>query len=450
MFSLKLTPIIVFQSLICILLADNCWAAKLQLSLDETILIALRNNPQIEIARQQYFGNEGVVTQTKSRYLPRITAGANLSRVHINDLRPEDEDNVGQIIFQINQLIWDFGRTTGLIDGSRFNLLAAAENLQQVHHDVIYEIKQDFYLVFEKKRLIEVAEQAVKNYEEQLYRAKKYYEAGVRTKIDITNAEVNLSSQKLNLLQAKSNLKVAQVKLEKTIGTKPNNGDYELVSPEPPLESLADTKPDMPGSLDALLDTADKNQPGLARYSLLVKAAESALKQTQGDYWPAINASGEYHEYETELSSLYDQWSIGVGLTWELFSGFETEGKVAEANARLREVKAALRQFNLSVTQNVTDSYLRADENREGVGIAAQTFELAKENLALADGRYKAGIGDLLEFNDAQLLYTQNQSNLVITYYTYLTALARIEQAIGVMPEMAGYDIYQKEREATR
>jgi len=114
---------------------------------------------------------------------------------------------------------------------------------------------------------------------------------------------------------------------------------------------------------------------------------------------------------------------------------------VAETKAQLREVQASLREFELSVTQDVTDSYLRADENREGVDIADQTLDLAKENLELADGRYKAGIGDILEFNDAQLLFTENQSSLVITYYNYLTALARIERAVGVVPELQDYDL---------
>jgi outer membrane protein len=106
----------------------------------------------------------------------------------------------------------------------------------------------------------------------------------------------------------------------------------------------------------------------------------------------------------------------------------------------LREVKSSFREFGLTVIQEVTDSYLRADENREGVEIVDQTLALAQENLGLAEGRYKSGIGDVLEFNDAQLLYTQNQSDLVITYYNYLTALARIERAVGVIPELEGHD----------
>jgi outer membrane protein len=244
----------------------------------------------------------------------------------------------------------------------------------------------------------------------------------------------------LNLLRANADYKTSLVSLEQVIGTAPNNGDYEPVASEPPIKELASQKPEMSDSLELLLQAAAENRPGLKQFDYLIQAAEASVTQAKGDYWPTIDAVGDYHKFETDLPSLSDQWQITARLNWEFFSGFETEGKVAEASAQLREVQAGLRDFQLEVTRDVTDSYLRADENREGVDIADQTVELAEENLRLAEGRYKAGIGDLLEFNDAQLLYTENQSNLVITYYNYLTALARIDRAVGVTPELVDYD----------
>jgi outer membrane protein len=427
-------------------------AETLQLTLEECIQIALGNNPQIEIARQQYQANQGVLTQAKSFYWPQLSAGVGYGRQYIDTDRQNfdtqtgnqvflDEDNVGSALFQASQLIFDFGKTTGLIDASAFNLQASGENLAQVYHDLVFDVKSRFYNVLEARRLIGVAEQAVDNYEQQLYRAQRFFESGVRTRIDVTNAEVNLSNEKLNLLRANADYKTALVSLEQVIGTVPNNGDYEPISNEPPTEELASQKPEMPDSLETLLQTAEGNRPGLKEFQFLIQAAESSITQAKGDYWPTIDAVGDYNKFETDLPSLSDQWQITARLNWEFFSGFETEGKVAEATAQLREVQAGLRDFELEVTRDVTDSYLRADENREGVDIADQTVELAEENLRLAEGRYKAGIGDLLEFNDAQLLYTQNQSNLVITYYNYLTALARIDRAVGVTPELVDYDM---------
>jgi outer membrane protein len=432
---------------LCLLPARTSQAETQQLTLNECIKIALDNNPQIEIARQQYLASQGVLTQAKSFYLPRLSAGVGYGRQYIDTDRQNianqslvDEDNVGSALLQVSQLIFDFGKTTGLIDTSSFNLQASAENLAQTYHDLVFDVKSRFYTVLESKRLIGVAEQAVANFEQQLYRAQRFYESGVRTKIDVTNAEVNLANQKLNLLRANADYKTSLVSLEQVIGTVPNNGDYEPVASEPPIKELASQKPEMSDSLELLLQAAAENRPGLKQFDYLIQAAEASVTQAKGDYWPTIDAVGDYHKFETDLPSLSDQWQITARLNWEFFSGFETEGKVAEASAQLREVQAGLRDFQLEVTRDVTDSYLRADENREGVDIADQTVELAEENLRLAEGRYKAGIGDLLEFNDAQLLYTENQSNLVITYYNYLTALARIDRAVGVTPELVDYD----------
>ncbi len=420
--------------------ASNGQAETRTLTLEECIDIAIASNPRIEIARQQYQGSEGVLTQAKSLYLPRLSGGVGYGRQYIDSEVPITEDNVGSGLLRASQLIFDFGKTTGLIDAQAFNRSASGENLAQVYHDIVFQVKSNFYSVLQSRRLITVAEQAVANFEQQLYRAQRYYEAGVRTRIDVTNAQVNLANQKLNLLRANSNYKTARVALEQVLGIIPNNGAYEPVSSEPQLDQLAARKPQMPGPLDDLLVKAEENRPGLKQFEFLVEAADSSVTQAKGDYWPTIDAVGDYSRYETDLPALADQWQISARLNWEFFSGFETDGKVAEASAQLREVQAGLRDFQLEVTQDVTDSYLRAEENREGVDIADQTLELAAENLRLAEGRYKAGIGDLLEFNDAQLLFTQNQSDLVVTYYTYLTALARIERAAGLTPELAGID----------
>ncbi|NNK56221.1 MAG: TolC family protein [Desulfofustis sp.] len=437
-FSLKL---LLTFFVLCLLPIRMSQAETVQLTLEDCIQIALKNNPQIEIARQQFQANQGVLTQVKSFYWPQLSGGIGYGRQYIDNQFPVDEDNVGSGLLQASQLIFDFGKTTGLIDASSFNLQASAENLAQVYHDLVFDVKSSFYAVLENKRLIKVAQQAVSNYEQQLYRAQRFFESGVRTRIDVTNAEVNLSNEKLNLLRANSDYKSALVSLEQVIGTVPNNGDYEPVADEPPTEELASQKPEMPKSLETLLQSAEANRPGLKQFQFLIEAAEASITQAKGGYWPTIDAVGGYNTFETDLPSLSDQWQITARLNWEFFSGFETEGKVAEASAQLREVQAGLRDFELEVTRDVTDSYLRADENREGVDIADQTVELAEENLRLAEGRYKAGIGDLLEFNDAQLLYTQNQSNLVITYYNYLTALARIDRAVGVTPELVDYDM---------
>lgn len=411
-------------------------AEEQYLSLEEALKLAVDNSPELEIARQQYAGSIGGVQQAKSRYLPHLSAGADFSRVNIDNQQPTDEDNVTTLLLDLNQLIYDFGKTSGLINAASFTRDAASAYLDQTLHDLIFDVKQAYYTVLEKQELIKVAEQAVANFDTQLYRAEKYLKAGVRTKIDVTNAQVNLSNEKLNLLQAEADLKRARVKLEQILGTKPFDGNYLPKSPVASLNGMINQAPATTDTLPDLLTAAQENRPGLTRYARLIDAAESRLTQVQGNYMPTLGVSGNYTDYETDLTGLYDQWQVGIGLSWELFSGFETQGQIAEAKASLREVSASYKLYDLAVVQEVTDSYYSADETYESVNIAGEALDLAAENLDLAEKRYKNGLGDLLEFNDAQLLYSQNRTRLVSAYFGYLTALARLERATGIIPEV--------------
>lgn len=407
-----------------------------EVDLSDLIPLALDHNPAIDIAKQQFNQSTGQLTQAKSGYLPRLTANAGVAQTHIRDLTPEDEDTVLGTSLSASQLIYDFGQTTGLISSSKYNREAARSNLEQILQDVIFQVKNSYYSALEKIHLVVVAEQAVTTYEQHLYRARKYFEAGVRTQIDITNAELELANAQLNLLRTNSSVKTALVKLEQVVGTKPNVGNYTLQTDGKSLTSLVDNMPVLIGPLDQLLDTANKNRPGLAQLEQLIKSAEASLKQAKGEYWPTLSANALYDEYDTDLQILNDQWQVGAGLTWELFSGFETEGKVAEAKGRMMEISSSKHELELAIIQDVTDSFLRAEEHRDSVKIAQLAMKLAKRNLELAEGRYKAGLGDMLEFNDAQLNFTRSQSDLVANYFAYLISLARIDRAVGITPEI--------------
>ena len=416
---------------------DLALAQELELDLKSVIRIAQENNPQIDIARQQKYQKQGLLTQAVSGYLPHLSTGAEIRRQYIDNLEPDDEDTVKSASISASQLIYDFGKTGGAIAAGRNSLEAAEDNLSQIRKDVVFASKQEFYSVLAKKRLIEVEKEAVTNYKQQLYRARKYFAAGIRTKIDVTNAGVNLSDTRLALLRARSNLKTARARLEQVLGTRPARGHYVTIQNEGALVNLAQGKPPIPESLEKLLETAFASRSDMRAVNALIRAAQAEIRQAKSGYFPTLMAQAGYDDYDTDLTSIQDQWFFGVNLTWEFFSGFQTRGETVTARARFDEITASLKALELAITREVTDSWLRGVEYRDSVDIAAETMELAAENFYLADRRYKAGLNDMIEYNDAQLSLTRSQSNLVTTYYDYLTALARIENAVGVIPELA-------------
>lgn len=379
---------------------------------------------------------EGRNTQVQSAYLPQLSATGEAAHIHIKDLTPEDDDNVLSGSLSADQLIFDFGKTSGSIAASSYAVEAASAFLNSVGSDLIYLVKAAYYDVLAKHYLIQVANDQVQSYQMHYDRAKEFYKAGVKSKIDVTNAQVELTNSNLQLLQSQFALKSSRVQLEKVIGTAPNNGNYIIQMTDRNLTEFIDLVSEIPGPLQTLLQEAALQRPDLTQAQRQIDSAESLLSSAQGGYWPEIGARGSYNTYQTDLPTLNDQWQVGVGLNWQFFSGFRTDGEVAEAKSNVRASRAQRRSVELNVTQEVTDSYHLAEEKRESVFLADKILSLAQENLDLADERYKTGLGDMIEFNDAQLRLTSARTSLVTSYFDFTTALASLDNAIGKFPNM--------------
>lgn len=421
------------------------------LSLDNLIYIALKNNQMIRVIEQKQAQGKGQLTQAKSAYLPHLTlegsynyterknSAASSDKANIPSdaeglvmaLDEVEEDDVLHGAARFSQLIYDFGKTTGAIGIGRSNLKAEDARLLRQIQDIVFEVKKAYHSVLEKRRLIDVASESVKSFQQHLERAKVYHKAGVRTRFDVINAEVELSNSNMELLRAEYSLKKARVELEQILGKKPNQGRYTLYNDEVNIDNIIETMPPVLNTLDNLLQVAIEQRPDITQLKQITEAAEANLMRVKGDYWPTFSAEANYNDYDTDLSLYKDSWEVGVAATWQLFSGLHTKGAIVEAQGLLRENIAQLQDLKLTIVKEVTDSYLQTDENRESVQIALQTLELAKENLQLAQKRYQSGAYDVIEFNDAQLRLTKTRNELVVTYYGYLTALASIEHAIG-------------------
>ena len=435
------------------------------LNLDDLIAIALKNNKMIEVVRQQYAQSEGQLTQAWSGYLPHLTVEGTLDYTEKGKLTSSIEDEIdeiksdteplledpdelekGEVAYgsvNLSQLIYDFGQTTGGINVAKSNLKASDELLERQIQNIIFQVKQSYYTLLEKRRLIDVATESVNSFQEHLDRAKTYFKAGVRTKIDVINAEVELSNADMSLLRANYNLKTARLALVQVLGKKPDNCTHSLdssayhsiYSEEVNVDNILDKMPPVPDTLENLVNTALAQRPDIRQLTQLLEGSKANLDRVQGDYLPSISAKARYDEYDTDLSLYRDSWQVGVACTWDLFSGLHTKGSAAEAQGRILELRAKVQDLKLVVIKEVMDSYLLTSENSEGVQIALQTLQLAKENLSLAEKRYHSGAYDVIEYNDAQLSLTRARNELVVTYYGYLIALAGVEYSTGSYTE---------------
>ena len=419
------------------------------LTLDELVGTALKHNKGIEAARQRVAQSAGELTQARAAYLPQVEVAGTYSYVHRKDVTsllteeggvvaptPTEStgivnDDVAHGSAEVSQLLYDFGRTGGAIAAERSNRDAAEAALRKQMNVTIFQVKKEYYNVLEKMRLVDVASESVDSFGQHLKRTRTYLQAGVRTRVDVINAEVEHANARMNLSRARYNLRIARTALDQVLGTKPNEGRYRLADKPVETGSLPAALPAVDENVDALVERAVQARPDMRRLDHLIDSAQASLEKTRGDYFPSITANARYNDYDTGLSLYQDNMEAGVTATWELFSGFRTSGAAAAAQGRVLEHRAQLQDLRLAISREVTESWLRSAEARESVDIAQQTLELARENLTLAKKRYETGAYDVLEFNEAQRSLTKTQNELVVSYYGYLTSLAALDYAIG-------------------
>ena len=400
------------------------------LTLDQVIETALHRNPAIAISQQEVEASRARLTQTYSAYLPQVTANAGYTRFNKwttdvftgKDYRYQDNDYIGGL--SITQYLYDFGQTSGKVDQSRFSLSASEKSVKKTIADTVRDIKKSYFEVLKKQSLVQVNRESVRIQEEHLNQARAFFMAGVRPKIDVTKGEVEFANSRLNLIHADYALQSSLLDLENLLGGPPAEGPYKLadVSTLPSQEALA---------IDALVQEAGTRRPEIAVLNDQIKAAQAQLKYSRAGNWPSITANAGGGLENNEFSLAQEYWQMGINVSWPLFTGYRTQGKIAESRAEIDKLESKRRQLELQIFNEVSIAYLGLNEAAESIRTSELVLQQARENMDLADGRYRNGVGSALEYSDAELVLTQAKSNLVQSSYQYHQKLAELDYAIG-------------------
>lgn len=399
------------------------------LTRNDVINIVLKSNPDVQISTANTHIGQSRVGQARSTYLPQASATAGVEHSDGDTLTADNHLIAGA---SASQLIVDFGKTSGAIDGAQERYEASKFDLTTTQNDVVYNGLKGYYEVLKHSHLIGVQEESVAMNDQQLYQAKEYYKAGVRAKIDVTNAQLELSNSHLDLLKARSNLDVSRANFEQILGVIPFEGNYRLDEESLSMTDLLGRVKLIGETLEHLKLRALQNRPELAASTQRIESSKSDIRSTDGEYYPSISAKANY-QYTDSTAPLViqNQYNGGVYANWEFFTGFRTDAKIQEAKANLLATKAQEDKIRLSIVSEVTNAYNLAKFYYEAINLQKIAVQLGRENLQLSHERYKAGIADMIELNDAQVKYTQAKTNFVVVYYDYNSALATIDYAVG-------------------
>ncbi len=415
------------------LAAQSPTPAKQPLTLQQAEALAIQNHPQVQAAQNEInYANQQVVVN-RSSYYPTISGdltgsqGNDSSRIGAGDLAASRLfDRVGQGII-VRQLITDSGRTPNLVASARLQARAAEQNSQATKYNVLLQTVRAYFDVLRSQAVVKVAQQTVAARRLLADQVTELGKNNLRSQLDVSLADVNVSEAKLLLLRAEDSVQAALAELGRAMGSdQPAN--YALAE-----EALP---PSPPANPEGLISEAMANRPELAslRFSrdsaYKFADAEKDLSRPTvsaiavGGFLPYINSTSS-SPVPTEYEGLAANVSIPV------FNGHLFSARREAARQRAMESDQRLRDEQQRVARDVRVAWAAANDAYQRIDVTAQFLRQAALSLDLAQQRYTLGLASIVELTIAQLNITQAEIENLNAKYDYQTQYSALQYTLG-------------------
>jgi len=409
-----------------------------QLSLKESIGLALKRNPTIRLAQMNFqsaYANNGIVgsgfypqiqtsltyTRATANYAPTVGIPSSASGSTENDT---NYPNYGAAL-SLSQLLFDFGQLNAQFRSAQKNAESADADRQTAEATLILNVKQAYFGLLQAIQIEQVDEETVRQMEKHLEQAEGFFKVGSKPKFDVTKAQVDLTNARLTLIKGKNDVQIARVSLNNALGL-PVESQIE------PVDALKYVQSEV--GLEESQKKAMERRPELMSVRLKKMSGEYSLNHARDLHYPTLSANGAY-SYRNSDFPLVHNWSVGVSLNIPIFSGFQIVREVDQAEANVEALSAQEEIQIQNILLEVQQAFLNVKAADEQYGTSELVVKQAAENLDLAEGRYKAGVGTAIETTDAEVSLSNAKTTAVQALYNLNVAIAQLQKAIGMENE---------------
>ena len=401
---------------------------KGQLSLADVVELALCNNPQTRSVWANARAQAAQFGASMSSYLPTLTGPISVSSSRSQSGGAATETSQQSIGVTASYLLYDFGGRAANVENAKQVLVAVNATRDETLQNAFLSAVQSYYALLSARASVQsfrVAEAAASR---SLDAAQVRYRAGTATQADRLQAQTALSQAVLNRIQAEGNAANAQGALANAMGFDANQ-PFELA---PVPESTPD--PVAEQSMGDLLANARRNRPDLLAAEAQIKASEANLAATRASGLPAFALNGTVSQLKSQIAGVsttsYGN-SIGVSVSVPWFSGFRDTYRNRAAQAQLEGTVAERDRVANQIALDVWKAYQALLTNSQALRAADDLVASADQSEKMALGRYKAGVGNILDTLTAQSTLASANQQRVAALYNFLASKFALAQSIG-------------------
>jgi outer membrane protein TolC len=424
-----------------VLSAGSVWAqqAPAPLTLEESIKIALEQNLNLQFATEGVKGSEFRTKSAWADFFAPWTGEYKYTRssspvaigaaqvVGFSGERGSSRD-VFDFNTTINQPLFAGGAISSNYRLEKLGLGISKENVEVVKRNIVVAARVGYFNILTAEKFVDVAKQAVKQFEAQLEVSKAFFEVGLVAKNDVLQAEVRLANAIQAQVTVENNAAIAKAQFNILL-RRDVNTPFSVVD-------ILEYKP-FPVQFEESLDEALRQRPEIKVADLNIGQTKEAVKIAQSGYYPTVSLAGNYDRL-SDAANLHgdladDRWTIQGLATFTFFDWGKISSQVGESKVKVSQAQTSKSQLVETITLEVKQDYLNMLQAEKNIGVAQKSVEQAEENLRMNEERYKYQVATATDVLDAVVLLAQTKVNYYRALSDFNIARAQLDRAMGRM-----------------
>ncbi|MGH8230219.1 MAG: TolC family protein, partial [Steroidobacteraceae bacterium] len=411
-------------------LGRDCEPPAGGLSLAAAVDLALCRNTATRSAWAAAREQAAALGSAESAWLPSVTATGAESRyygehVDVTGALDSNPQNTRDAALSLSWTLYDFGARGGRIRGARHLLDAAAATTSSVAQQTVLNVVQSFYGVVASDASLGAAQSTEEASARSLEVARTLNSGGAGTLADVLQAETAYDQAVLARVQAESAAKIARGALSVTLGLP---ADQALKLDAQPVPQQV---PPLTAHIGDLMQEAVRQRLDLAAAQAQRDAAEANVSVARATGLPSISITAGRQLIDTTGVPHQNYSLIGVNVTVPIFTGFSADYSVRQAKAALESSEVNVDQIRLNVSQGVWSAYYSLDSANQQIAVTAGLVRTAEQNNQVALGRYKAGVGTIVDVLTAQAAASLARQTRISAELGWEVARAQLAFALG-------------------
>jgi outer membrane protein len=402
------------------------------LTLDESIGIALERNLSLQFTTAGVVGSEFRQKSALTQFFPTWTGQYGYVRYNnpftISSGRsPEITDQTYGFTTTVTQPLFAGGSISANYRSESLGVDISKTNVETLKRNIVLQVRQGYFNILAAQKVVEVAAQAVKQFEAQADVAKAFFDVGIVAKNDVLQAEVRLANAKQGQVNADNALALAKSSFN-TLLRREISAPLNLVD-------ILDYTPSL-YTLENSIEEALRQRPEIKAADLTVDQAKQAVTIARSGYFPTISLAGNYGKTADEIyldGRWNERWTVQALATLAFSDWWRLGYKVGESKVKVSQAQEAKYQVVDNIILEVKQNYINMVQSEKNIDVAKKSIEQAEENQRLNEERYKYQVATATDVLDAVTLLAQARLNYYTALTVYNIAKASLERAMGRM-----------------